>query len=70
MNHLTTSDDKAPSGHRTAEAPEYSIADIVKCMRISATMLNLAHGGDDRCYVGQAALLYAAAADLEKRSNQ
>ena len=60
------------------EAPRYTLADIVSCMRNSAAMLELVSGKPrwsemlqkhvkDEMSSKQAALLYAAADDLELR---
>jgi hypothetical protein len=52
----------------TVDDPHYSVAEIVACMRVSATMLKMADGdrpASQKYNRGQAALLTAAANDLE-----
>ena len=69
MNTRTAEITSALNGHPVVDdASHYSIADIISCMRITATMLQMADA--DRPTLkkhnrGQAELLFAAAADLE-----
>lgn len=66
MDQGTSANASPLSGHPGTE-PQYTLKDIVGCMRISAAMLACAEGGNDPNYSGQAKLLRAAANDLELR---